>query len=115
MCRTLIMAMMMTTTSIATHPAAPITSFLWIDEPGAVTLLDALQPWVGTEGAADLGARFPFDLHDIGGEVEAPLEETRPHAVHIHRNALIFELSDLLDTEAAGDDDLHPLEALAIE
>src|SRR5262245_12561248 len=115
MCRTLIMPMTMTTTSIVTHPAAPITSFLWIDEPGSVTLLDTLQPWVGTEGAADFGARIPFDPHDVGGEVEAPLEEARPHAVHSHRNAFIFELSDLLDAEAAGDDDLHPLEALAVE
>src|SRR5213594_4741768 len=62
-----------------------------------------------------LRQRFPLDPDDVCGEVEAALEQARPHAVHVHRHLLLFELPDLVDGEAARDDDLHVLEAFPVE
>src|SRR2546425_10722928 len=48
--------------------------------------------------------------HDVGGEIEAPLKETRAHAVHVHRHPLLFEVAGFLYGEPARHHDADPLE-----
>src|SRR5207249_693791 len=81
----------------------------------APTSVDAFQTRVGLVTPAHLRQRFPFDSHHVRSEVEAALKQARPHAVHVHRYLLLFELPDLFDGEPARDDDPHVLEPLPVE
>src|SRR5438128_5262930 len=74
-----------------------------------------LEPGVRPVAAADLGAGPALDHDHVGGVVVGPLEEGASHAIGIHRNPLTLEALDFLDIEAAAGDDLHVLEALAVE
>src|SRR5581483_11477743 len=47
----------------------------------------------------------------VGGEVVRPSNEGRADAVRVDGHAVALELADLLDGEAAGDDDAHVGEA----
>src|SRR2546429_3884391 len=53
--------------------------------------------------------------HDVGGEVVRAADQRGADAVGVDGNASLLELADLLDGEAPGDDDLDPLESVAVE
>src|SRR5205807_7435574 len=77
--------------------------------------LDELESRVRPETAAGLGRRAAVREDDVGGEVVRAADQRRADAVGINGNAPLLELADLLRGEAAGDDDLDPLEAVSIE
>src|SRR6266480_2453820 len=81
----------------------------------APTSFDAFQAGVGPVAPTHLRERFPLDPHHVRGEVETTLEQARPHAVHVDRHLLLFELPDLFDGEPARNDDPHVLKPLPIE
>src|SRR3989442_12254039 len=76
-------------------------------------LLYSFEARIGAVRPPHLAARLPFHPHDVGGEVEAALEQARSHTVHVHGHSLLLELADLLDVEAPRPDSLHGLESLA--
>src|SRR4051794_34464150 len=79
------------------------------------TLGDAFQAGVGPDLGADLRARLPIDLDDVGGEVVLAAQQRRAHAVRVDRHALGLEAPDLVSREAAGDDDVDVAVAGVVE
>src|SRR6266705_6039083 len=80
-----------------------------------VPLHHPFKPRIGPVRPADLGTRLPFEHHDVGREIEPSLEQARAYAVRVDRHALLLELADLVDGEAAGHDDPHMLEAFRVQ
>src|SRR5258708_8241486 len=71
-------------------------------------LLDPLQARIGTVTAAHFAARLPVHPYDVGREVEAPLEQARPHPVHVHRHVLPLDLADLPHRQPAPPPPFYP-------
>ena len=65
--------------------------------------------------APDLRARPPVDQHDVGGEVVGAADQRRADAVGVDGDVRRLEGADALRVEAAGDDDLDVVEAVAVE
>src|SRR5215211_3334972 len=78
-------------------------------------LLDLFQPLVRPVAAPDLRARATVRQHDVGREVVRAADERRADPVGVHRDAARLELADPSGVEAAGHDDLHALETVAVE
>src|SRR5262249_60701389 len=51
----------------------------------------------------------------VGGEMVRAADQRGADAVGVDGDAALLELADLLDREPARDDDLDPLEAVAVE
>src|ERR671937_1933780 len=77
--------------------------------------LDELEPGVRAEPAPRLRGGAAVREDDVCGEVVRAANQRRAHAVGVDRHAALLELTDLLGGEPAGDDDLHPLEAVTVE
>src|SRR6185369_7183473 len=83
--------------------------------PRRTRLLDPLEPRVRAVAAADLRGGLAVGQDDVAGEVVRAADQRRADAVGVNRDALLLERADLVDVEAAGDDDPDLPEALAVE
>src|SRR5437764_15321113 len=79
------------------------------------SLSDGLEALVRPDPAPGLRARAPVDLDHVGGEVVVAAQQRRAHAVGVDRHAALLEGGDLVDGEAARDDDAHALVARRVE
>src|SRR2546428_8499696 len=69
---------------------------------------------IGAVRPPHLAARLPFHPHDVGGEVEAALEQARSHTVHVHGHSLLLELADLLDRKSTRLNSSHDQNSYAL-
>src|SRR3954468_4629924 len=98
--------------------SASVAARIWTSLASAISIRslgDRLQPRVGPQLTADLGAGLALEADDVGGEVEGAAQQRRADAVGVDRGADLLEAFDLLGGEAAGDDDLHLLVAGVVE
>src|SRR4029453_10436975 len=77
--------------------------------------LDELEPWVRPKTAPRFRRGAAVGQHHVGREVVRAADQRRADAVGGDGNAPFPELADLLDGDPAGDDDLDPLESVAVE
>src|SRR6185312_2669009 len=78
-------------------------------------LVDELEPRVFAVVPAHLRRRTAVGHHDVGREVVLAADQRRTDAVGVDRHSPLLEGPDPLGREAAGDDDLDVLEAVAVE
>src|SRR5260221_12951977 len=76
---------------------------------------DELTPLAGAVAPADLCRRAAVGEHDVPREVVLAADQRRADTIGIDRHALLLEGTDPIDREAAGGDDLHPLEPVAVQ